>query len=244
MRGIATGLGVLAVTLVMAGCDIDVETGTSEPVVEKPGRLPPIAHDMGPGNYRALLHGALGFLNKYWGERLEARGADAGPPGKLVSYWNRRQDPRCGGARGGFRNAQYCPPTDTISWDGYWLLNGMYRRNGEAAAAFLLAHEYGHLVQKRLGIINKFPLTIEGELNADCLAGAWLTGVDNRLFRLTNADFDSLIYGVFAVADPRGIPWKNPSAHGTARERKDALVIGANRGLRGCLGRLGPGFST
>jgi hypothetical protein len=241
MGKIPGSLVALLVTVTLAGCGLS-ELDTSEQPAG-PGKLPPIEHNLGPGGYRTTLRGALGFLNRFWAERLEAREVDAGPPKKLVSYWTRKQDPRCAGVRAGWRNAQYCPPTDTISWDGYWVLNQMYRRNGETAAAFLLAHEYGHLVQKRLGIINKFPLTIEGELNADCLAGAWLTGVNNRLFKLTNADFESLIYGIFAVADPRGVPWKNPSAHGTAREREDALVIGADHGLRGCLKKLGPGFS-
>ncbi|MBK5111663.1 MAG: neutral zinc metallopeptidase [Thermoleophilia bacterium] len=244
MGKIAGTLVALLVALAFAGCGIDVETGTSKPAAEKPGKLPPIEHNRGPGGYRSVLKGALGFLNEWWSERFVSRSADAGPPNELVAYWTRNQDKGCAGGRAGWRNAQYCPTTDSISWDGYWVYNGLYRKLGETAVAFLLAHEYGHLVQKRLGIINKFPLTIEGELNADCLAGAWMTGVDRKLFRFTNADFESLYLGILAVADPGGVPWTNPAAHGTARERRRAVIVGADHGLDGCLNRLGPGFSA
>jgi predicted metalloprotease len=138
----------------------------------------------------------------------------------------------------------YCPPSDTISWDGNWLQGDLYRNVGDAAVAFLLAHEYGHLVQQRLGIINNFPLTIEGELNADCLAGAWLGDVNSNVRRLSNVDFDGLDLGVLIVADPRGVLWRNPTSHGTAAERRRALLLGGRGSSQSCLNRLGPGFSA
>ena len=49
--------------------------------------------------------------------------------------------------------------------------------------------------------------------------------------------------GVFKVADPRGLPWQNPTAHGTAKERFDALITGTDIGMNACMNRYGPGFS-
>lgn len=207
------------------------------------GELPAIQHDLGPPGYRALVSESLTFLQEYWGEELAAEGEDPRPPGGLVSYWNRRQDKGCGGHPAGSANAQYCARNDTISWDGNWLHRGLYRPVGEAAVAFLLAHEYGHLVQDRLGVGRDFRATIEAELNADCLAGAWFGAVDEEVARLTDEDYAALYGGVLDVADPAGLPWQNPQAHGTANERGKALLFGGRKGPRACFRRYGPGFT-
>lgn len=205
--------------------------------------LPPIEHDLGPAGYRDLLQGTLELLATYWDDQLADLGGKPKPPKQLISYWNRRQDEGCGGQPAGPWNAQYCSRSETISWDGNWLFGDLYRKAGDAAVAFLLAHEYGHLVQDQLGLENEFPLTIEAELNADCLAGAWFGAVDADVARLNRVDFDALYAAVQDVADPRGVPWEDPSAHGTRSERQDALLLGGERGPEACLRKLGPGFS-
>lgn len=230
----------MALTLVaiFSGC------GMAAGLREDAADLPEVQNNWGPRGYKSLVNRSLRLMNEYWRKDLADRDVGYAPPEALVSYWNRRQDPRCAGERGGWENAMYCPASDTISWDGNWLWGDLYRNVGDAAVAFLLAHEYGHLVQQRLGIVNKFPLTIEGELNADCLAGAWLGDVDSNVQRLSTVDFDALDLGVLIVADPRGVPWQNPTAHGTASERRRALLLGGRGGSQSCLNRLGPGFST
>lgn len=205
--------------------------------------LPAVQHDLGPPGYRDLVGETLALLQEYWSEELAAEGAEADPPAALVSYWNRRQDKGCGGHRAGPGNAQYCPRNDTISWDGNWLHGDLYRHVGDAAVSFLLAHEYGHLVQDRLGVGRRFRLTIEVELNADCLAGAWFGAVDAEVARLTDSDYQALYGGVLDVADPAGVPWQNPQAHGTAKERGQALLFGGRKGPRACFRRYGPGFT-
>ena len=170
----------------MVGCATasDSGSGTPEP--------PPVQNDPGPAAYRSGVNKSFEPLNENWSREFAERDVAYELPVALVSYWNRSQDKGCGGQRTGWSNARYCTPTDTISWDGNWVYGELYRQVGDASVAFLLGHEYGHLVQQRIGTINEFPLTIEGELNADCLAGGWLGAVDREVMALSDVDFDSL----------------------------------------------------
>ncbi len=236
-----------AALLAISGCELgDGNAYSTTTRANSSGKAdaPSIQNDRGPRGYVRLLSGSFNLLNTYWGNQLLDLGADdAGPPLRLISYWNRSEDPGCGGRKSGPRNAVYCQGDETISWDGNWMQRDLYRRSGDAAVMFVLAHEYGHLVQDRLGIFNAFRHSIEAELNADCLAGAWLGSIDRKVARFNQADFRSLYAGVLNVADPRWVPWRNPSAHGNANERSHSIDIGATRGQRECLRRYGPGFT-
>ncbi len=229
----------------LAGCGVadSSGTGTGSASGSDDPVLPAIENDEGPQAYRDLIDRTFMLLAGYWDNQLPDLGVKPRVPKRLVSYWNRAEDPGCGGRPAGARNAQYCARTETIAWDGNWVYGRLYRAFGDAAVSFLLAHEYAHFVQDRLRIDRRFPLTIEGELNADCLAGAWLGAMDRKVERFDSVDFDALAAGILNVADPRGVPWANPSAHGRANERRRALVLGARKGQRACLRQLGPGFS-
>ncbi len=236
-------LALIAVVL-LAGCGAYGRVPAETAATAETPPAPTIEHDFGPPRYRHLLAATFTELERFWNNQLPDLGVKRGEPKRLVSYWNRRQDPGCAGHPAGPRNAQYCAPTQTIAWDGNWVFGRLYRAFGDAAVSFLLAHEYGHFVQDRLGIARKFPLTIEAELNADCLAGAWLQAMNRKVKRFHNVDYRALAAGLLNVADPRGVPWANPSAHGRAGERRHALLVGVSHGQRGCLQRLGPGFSS
>ena len=231
-------LAVSAV-LTMAGCgsEPDSPSGAGAP------DLPTIQNDLGPDDYRSLVNDSFELLNEYWSREFADRNVDYEPPAALVSYWYRNQDKGCGGQPAGWGNAQYCELTDTISWDGNWVFSELYRQIGEASVAFLLAHEFAHLVQQRIGLINEFPLAIEVELNADCLAGAWLGAVDREVLPLSEVDFGALDLTSLILADASGVPWTDPSAHGTAAERRRAVVLGGTGGIEACLNRLKPGFT-
>ena len=233
----SAGLLCLIAVAAAAGCGAASDPGSGTP------DLPPVQNDLGPGAYSSLVNDSFELLNEYWSREFAGRDVAYEPPAALVSYWNRSQDIGCEGQRAGWSNAQYCPPTDTISWDGNWVYGELYRQVGEASVAFLLGHEYGHLVQQRIGTINEFPLTIEAELNADCLAGAWLGAVDTEVIALSGVDFDSFDVTTLLLADTGGVPWTNPSAHGTASQRRRALLLGGRGGVEACLNRLEPGFS-
>lgn len=235
---IAAVLAALAVPL--GGCGlaktVPAETTTAADAA------PEIKHESGPPGYRDLLETTFSRLESFWNNQLPDLGARPGSPKHLVQYWNGNQDPGCGGQRVGRGNAAYCAPSQTIAWDANWIYGRLYRQYGDAAVTFVLAHEYGHFIQDRLQQ-RRFPLTIESELNADCLAGAFIGTMDRKVSRLHGPDFQALAEGLFNVADPRGVPWTNPSAHGRVGERRHALLMGIRHGQRGCQRWLGPGFS-
>jgi predicted metalloprotease len=205
------------------------------------GGLPPIENDLGPRAYRRTLADIFFLLDSYWSRAVPKLGGDYSPPQKLISYWNPATTPTCEGKPEERNNAEYCDDPDSIAWDGRWI-GGFYDKLGPPAVTFILAHEYGHLVQDRIGTFGKYPYQIEEELNADCLAGAFLGQVNANLYRFTRADYQSLYDSVLDVADPRGLPWQNPEAHGTANQRSTAIDFGARRGALACVQRLKPGF--
>jgi len=127
---------------------------------------------------------ALGAINEYWIETMPAEfGTEWIDPGEFIAYYPPEQDgPTCGGQPVGPENAVYCSQADGdyIAWDEPGLMVPYYEQFGDMANAVILAHEFGHGAQARLGLSDQFPLTIESELQADCFAGAWAGWADEQ----------------------------------------------------------------
>ena len=123
-----------------------------------------------------------------------------------------------------------------------------YSEVGDAAIGFVLAHEWGHLVQENLGV--DFPLTIESELNADCLAGDFAAALyDEGLLEggtglKPGTDLAEAAEGIFRVGDDPATAWQDPDAHGTGDERLQAFATGFDGRAEACADELGPGFSN
>jgi hypothetical protein len=129
------------------------------------------------------------------------------------------------------RNAVYCPPEDFIGWDESGLMIPYYVQGGDFAAAFVLAHEFGHAMQARLP--RKAELGVLRELQADCFAGAWSRWVADR--RLLQAgDLDEAVVAVFSARDVPGTPFTDPQAHGSGFERTRAFGDGFEGGPAMC----------
>jgi predicted metalloprotease len=131
-------------------------------------------------------------------------------------------------------NAFYCSENDLIQWDEKLLLT-FHQGIGDFAAAFAIAHEWGHAVQARLGIRKGQVPTRVMELQADCLAGAWTRYIE-QLGLLESGDIDEATEGLFLVRDAIGTDWLDPEAHGTGRERIVAFTQGQEEGIARCFG--------
>ncbi len=190
---------------------------------------------------------ALGAINEYWIETMPAEfGIEWTDPGEFIAYYPPEQEgPTCGGETVGPENAVYCSQSDGdyIAWDEPGLMVPYYEQFGDMANAVILAHEFGHGAQARLGLSEQFPLTIESELQADCFAGAWAGWADEQGLLGEDAA-DQAADAVISVADPEGTPWNDPDAHGTAEERLEAFATGVEEGAVGCAEIFAPGFST
>jgi predicted metalloprotease len=127
--------------------------------------------------YSTTVESVLGSLDAYWSKALPATfGVRYKSPSRYVYYRPEESPgPRCGRQQAPPKNAFYCPAGDFIAWDESGLLIPYYVSSGDFAAAFVLAHEFGHAVQARLP--KREPLGVLNELQADCFAGAWAAGV-------------------------------------------------------------------
>ena len=183
--------------------------------------------------YTATLEQVFSSLEQYWSQALpEAFGVEFTPPSRYVYYRPEEgPGPRCGQEEAPAKNAFYCPAGDFIAWDESGLVIPYYVQQGDFAAAFVLAHEFGHAMQARLP--QRERLTVLSELQADCFAGAWARYVSDQGF-LEAGDLDEATFAVLAARDVPGTPFTDPRAHGTGFERTRAFSDGYGDGPRAC----------
>jgi predicted metalloprotease len=105
------------------------------------------------------------------------------------------------------------------------------RRIGDFAPIVVMAHEWGHHLQRLLGIA-----PIQGnafELQADCLAGAYTSDAGQRDL-LDPGDITEAVAMSATAADPLGLPQDTPGAHGINDDRITAFMRGYLGGVDAC----------
>lgn len=149
----------------------------------------------------------------------------------------------------------FCPGDDTIYIDVSFFeqLEDLGADNAPLAQLYILAHEWAHHIQLQTGILQQIDHNSSGprssmvrsELQADCLAGAWIhhasrtvdpdTGVA-FMTEPTRAEVQSALDAAQAVGDDRiyenaGMP-VNPDnfSHGSSEKRMEWLTIGMDSG--------------
>ena len=127
----------------------------------------------------------------------------------------------------------YCPNDHTIYFPvnfSQWLYS-----MGDFAIAAAIAHEWGHSIQAQLNLLGA-SATIDTELQADCLAGAYAEYITNRsrLLTLEEGDVEEGAETFFTLGDPEGTEWFDPGAHGTGSEREAAFEMGVEQGYSAC----------
>ena len=121
---------------------------------------------------------------------------------------------------------------------------------GDAAEAYVIAHEYGHHISNLTGVLAKAQSSgnttgpasaqVRLELQADCYAGAWLKNAasdpSSPIKSITADDVNRAVDAALAVGDDR-IQLKSTGAvtpeswtHGSSAMRKRWLAIGFNDG--------------
>ncbi|HEV7375948.1 MAG TPA: neutral zinc metallopeptidase [Pyrinomonadaceae bacterium] len=176
-----------------------------------------------------LLSYAAGDINKFWLLNFNSSRRRYIQP-SLIYYTQPIRTP-CGVAV--MNNAFYCAAANTIYYD-YNFINNMYSNVGDYAAVSIIAHEWGHLVQAQLGVGQG--LSIQMELQADCLAGAY-TQYAKIARELEEGDMEEAGVGLFNAGDPRGMPWFAAQAHGKPMDRISAFLDGYKGGVRVCFSR-------
>lgn len=170
-------------------------------------------------------------LQAYWSSYFARRQLSFTPVAAISGYAPTRP-PLCGQQWLTPKNAAYCSLTDTIRYDTIWL-SGEYRRVGDAFVYLVLAHEYGHAIQERLRL--RFAAPIAKELQADCLAGAYLgDAVRAHVLVMEPGDVPALRQALIEGGDRPGVPWYAPISHGTPQQRITAFAAGFDRSLAAC----------
>ena len=119
----------------------------------------------------------------------------------------------------------YCPADERVYLD----LSFLRAVEGELARAYVIAHELGHHAQKVLRHLSGSGAVAE-ELEADCLAGAWIRDEVER-GHVENGDVELALAEAAAVGDDRVCPTCSIEqwTHGSSAQR----VAAVRRGIEG-----------
>jgi predicted metalloprotease len=135
-------------------------------------------------------------------------------------------------------NAFYCKArgevnSDSISYDRAFLTE-LAEEFGAFIPDLVMAHEYGHAVQGRVG---DPPASILAETQADCFAGAWTRWVADGEAEHTTVrgpELDDVLRGYLQLRDPVGTSLNEQSAHGSYFDRVSAFQEGFTDGVIAC----------
>jgi predicted metalloprotease len=198
---------------------------------------------------RSFLVRVLGSTEQTWGEIFAKSGARYQPT-TLVAYTQGTQT-ACGygqAAAGPF----YCPNDSKIYVDPAFF-NELARRfgaPGDAAAAYVIAHEVGHHVQDLQGTLTQAnqlqarasktegnAIQVKIELQADCYAGVWAANArDSQGSILEAGDAQEALRAAEAVGDDtlqkqsQGYVVPDSFTHGSSAQRIAAFQKGLQSG--------------
>jgi len=132
-------------------------------------------------------------------------------------------------------NAFYCPGRDIVAWDRRDLFPQLRERFTDFLVAMVLAHEWGHAIQKRTRLPSDRTIVVETQ--ADCYAGAWTSyalkgGAPH--FEIRRPVLDQALSGYLLFSDPLGSDADDRQAHGSGFDRISAFQDGFERGTPFC----------
>ena len=175
-------------------------------------------------------------LDGFWREAFAVEPASYAAP--AVQGFDQVVFTGCGPAELGV-GPFYCGLDQTIYLDAAFMA-GAGEQIGDFAAAFAIAHEWGHHVQRLQGFTrSEAPdgfgerYGIELELMADCYAGVWAQDADTRGI-LEPGDIEEAVVLAFYIGDAPGTSPYDPSAHGSIPQRVKAFLDGYFDGISAC----------
>ncbi len=192
--------------------------------------------------YSADADATIADLQAYWTTTMPdvyGQPYEAIPSDRLFPYSESNPPPGCG-TRGSIPytqvagNAFYCSLNDFVAWDTQQLFPRLTDQFGAFAPALVLAHEWGHAVQARVGFQNA--PTVYLEQQADCFAGAWAQHIasGDSALSLSSDDLDRALAGMLQLSDPVGVDASQEGAHGNGFDRVGAFQDGVENGAAAC----------
>jgi len=168
---------------------------------------------------------AAKFFQATWRDVFSQAGKSFPTP-RMVAFQNQVES-GCGTMKSG--NASYCRADNTIYYDVVFLTAEMKATaaargtDGDYAPIVILAHEMGHGVAHLLD--TRFALRYSHERLADCLAGV-VTWYAKRAGNLETGDLEEGLYELSRGGDDPDTSILNPRAHGPAKARQEAFLLG------------------
>jgi predicted metalloprotease len=149
----------------------------------------------------------------------------------------------CGDTTEGLVNAGFCEKDNTIGWDRTVLMPSLRKSYGDMAITMVLAHEYGHSLQKQATLNPKGVATLVAEQQADCFAGVYMRwvaeGKSPRFTLSTGEGLNNLLAAMISFRDPllsENDSYEGDDEHGSAFERISAFQFGFTDGAAACAG--------
>ncbi|QPD00184.1 KPN_02809 family neutral zinc metallopeptidase [Qipengyuania soli] len=191
---------------------------------------------------------ALDSLNRTWAQAFQQQGfGNQFKQPALDLYGGGGVRTACG-AGSSSMGPFYCPGDETIYIDTafYDTLERQLGAGGDFARYYVIAHEYGHHVQKITGIAGQIQsaqqqnprmanqLQVRMELQADCYAGVW-AGKNRNL--IEPGDIEEGMTAAAAIGDDRltgGRVSSENFTHGTSAQRSQALRLGLQGDDKAC----------
>jgi predicted metalloprotease len=177
-------------------------------------------------------------IDRFWAARFQEAGRVYDPPDGVVAF----DEPivtACGRADPVREAAFYCVIDENIYYSAEFRTL-IENQIGDFAWVIVVAHEWGHHIQSKLGFdLGVVPdragevAPIELEQQADCLAGAYAADAE-RTGWLDAGDIQEALAITEISGDPPGTAWNDPRAHGTGDVRVEAFLGGYEVGTTGC----------
>ena len=250
---------------VLTGCAATLIDGTASPEAGVAGDVTPAEFPIigaTDDDVDRIARNALADLNTYWDEQFPSTfgqpftpltgGYYSVDPGDLDPAEYPNGQIGCGETPDAVTdNAFYCggdegvPNSDAIQYDRAFLGDLAFGADGSEGygrfiPALVMAHEFGHAVQGRVGY--PFPASIFIETQADCFAGAWTAWVaagNAPHNTIRPAELDDVLRGYLLLRDPVGTGAGEGEAHGSYFDRVSAFQEGFDDGPEACRDEFG-----
>ena len=174
----------------------------------------------------ALIVRAAKDIEGFWSAQMRARGVRYRTP--RVSQYQASATTACGPAMEW--NAYYCRADNSIGIH-QGLAQWIYDEIGEFGVVQVLAHEWGHHIQKTAALTTIIPMFTE--LQADCLAGVYAQDAQDRGI-LTADDLAATWLLALNAGDSLDTPWFDDKAHGNSVQRLFHFNQGYLLGAEAC----------
>jgi predicted metalloprotease len=188
--------------------------------------------------------------NIVWAQIFQAQGSQYREP--TLNFFTDRNQSGCGAAQAAM-GPFYCPADQGIYLDTSFFneLANRFGASGDAAQAYVIAHEVGHHIQTITGVSDRVrqaqarssqaegnAMQVRMELQADCYAGVWAATARTRAGQsvMEPGDMEEAMQAANAIGDDTLMrsagqrPVPESFTHGTSAQRMEWLRRGLQTG--------------